>query len=229
MVSAQTHSDTDVASVLVPETPGLPRVLIIGDSISIGYASSVSELLRNKANIYRIIGNGCSTTNGLAKLSSWLDDGKWDVIHFNFGLHDAQFRMGGKMQQVPPNDYEANLRTMVRQLKATGAQLIWATTTPAPEGDLGNDRKFDDVTTYNNIALKIMQENAIEVNDLYTAVLPVVIEHRKPKDVHFTSAGYQFLAERVAESIATQLPQRDHQNTATSAPQGQQKPEKSKS
>lgn len=229
LLSAQAGSHTDLASVLVPETPGLARVLIIGDSISIGYAGAVSELLRNKANVYRIIGNGSSTTNGLAKLSSWLDDGKWDVIHFNFGLHDAQYRMGGKRQQVTPAEYEANLRAMVRQLQATGARLIWATTTPAPEGELGQDRKFADVTIYNNIALKIMRENHIAVNDLYAAVLPAVIDYRKPKDVHFNSAGYQFLAERVAASIAAQLPQRDLQNTATSASQGRQKPGKSKS
>ena len=56
---------------------------------------------------------------------------KWDVIHFNFGIHDLKFMPDGK-RQVEPDDYEKNLRTLVAKLKATGAKLIWATTTPIP-------------------------------------------------------------------------------------------------
>src|SRR5690349_5233165 len=58
----------------------LPRVLLIGDSISIGYTVAVRELLHGKANVHRIPTNGGPTTNGLAHLPAWLGAGKWDVI-----------------------------------------------------------------------------------------------------------------------------------------------------
>src|SRR5260221_7460827 len=72
----------------ITDTAGLPRVLLIGDSISMGYTLPVRELLQGKANVHRIPENGSSTPVGVAKLKAWLGDGKWDVIHFNWGLHD---------------------------------------------------------------------------------------------------------------------------------------------
>ena len=60
----------------VQDVAGLPRVLLIGDSISIGYTLDVRELLKGKANVHRIPTNGGPTTNGLANLSKWLGDSK---------------------------------------------------------------------------------------------------------------------------------------------------------
>src|SRR5690349_10757201 len=73
----------------IEDRPGLPRVLIIGDSISVGYTLPVRELLKDKANVHRIPVNGGPTIRGLANLDTWLGTGKWDVIHFNWGLHDV--------------------------------------------------------------------------------------------------------------------------------------------
>ena len=114
----------------VQDEPGLPRVLIIGDSISIGYTLDVRALLKGKANVHRIPTNGGPTTNGLKNIQAWLGEAKWDVIHFNWGIHDLKYMPDGK-RQVEPADYEANLRSLVATLKATGAKLIWATTTPS--------------------------------------------------------------------------------------------------
>src|SRR5512137_1049512 len=75
----------------VEDVPGLPRVLLIGDSISIGYTVAVRDLLKAKANVHRIPVNGASTLNGLKNLDTWLGTSKWDVIHFNWGLHDLKY------------------------------------------------------------------------------------------------------------------------------------------
>ena len=63
----------------------LPSVLIIGDSISIGYTKPSALLLKSKASVTRIDGNAQHTWNGLSKIDDWLASGKWDVIHFNWG------------------------------------------------------------------------------------------------------------------------------------------------
>jgi len=98
-----------VNPVLVPiqEVPGLPRVLLIGDSISMGYTLPVRKLLEGKANVHRIPQNGGPTKNGIANLDKWLGSGKWDVIHFNHGIHDVKIMPDGK-NQVEPAAYEAN-------------------------------------------------------------------------------------------------------------------------
>jgi len=184
----------------VPDEPGLPRVLLIGDSISIGYTVPVRNLLRGKANVHRILENGATTANGVAKLDAWLGSGKWDVIHFNFGLHDIKIMDDGK-HQVELDAYEANLRKIVARLKSTGARLIFATTTPVPDGKLNPPRKAADVAPYNAVARKVMRETGVEVDDLYGFVLPRVAEIQRPANVHYTDAGYAALAGQVAASI----------------------------
>jgi acyl-CoA thioesterase-1 len=194
----------DAAFAPAVTDPKLPRVLLIGDSICIGYAAHVRHLLKGKANVYRIPENGGPTTNGLAKLKSWLGDGHWDVIHFNFGLHDLKLITGGQ-RRITPDEYERNLGELAGRLKSAGAKLIWASTTPVPEplGKLG--RVAADVPVYNARAKKVMAENHIPTNDLYDFALPQLSKIQRPANVHYTEEGYEALAKQVAASIEAAL------------------------
>ncbi len=189
----------------IQDVEGLPRVLLIGDSISIGYTLGVRELLKEKANVHRIPTNGGPTTNGLARIDAWLGDQHWDVIHFNWGLHDLKIMPDGR-HQVSRKDYESNLRHLVDRLKQTGATLIWASTTPVPEGDLRPLRKPGDVQAYNAIAAKVMVENGIVINDLYKFALPRLKEIQQPANVHFFDRGSALLAAEVVVHIEKALP-----------------------
>ena len=193
----------DPAFAPVTDDPKLPRVLLIGDSISIGYTIPVRKLLEGKANVHRIWENGGPTSNGLAKIDAWLAPGKRDVIHFNWGLHDLK-QVNGKYQ-VPLEDYEKNLTELVKKLKATGAKLIWATTTPVPEGDQKPPRKAEDPPRYNAVAKKIMDENGVAIDDLYAFALPQLKEIQLISNVHYTPKGYQALGEEVAKAIQAAL------------------------
>jgi len=82
----------------IEDIPALPRVLLIGDSISIGYTVPVRELLKGAANVHRIPENGGPTTRGLERLDAWLGTNHWDVIHFNWGLHDLKVESNGLHQ-----------------------------------------------------------------------------------------------------------------------------------
>lgn len=186
------------------DDPKLPRVLLIGDSISIGYTLEVRQLLAGKANVHRIPANGGPTNRGLEQLDRWLGMGRWDVIHFNWGLHDLKLMTNGQ-HQVALADYEANLRQLVTRLKATNARLIWASTTPVPEGKLNPPRRVADVTQYNAAALRVMREAGVPVNDLHAFALPRLAEIQLPANVHFRPAGSAQLARPVAAAIATAL------------------------
>jgi hypothetical protein len=202
----------------IEDVAGLPRVLLIGDSISIGYTLQVRELLKGKANVHRPATNCGPTTNGLKGLDAWLATGgadkEWDVIHFNWGLHDLKYmgpdggnlaapKAEGSHQQVPPAEYEKNLRELVTRLEKTGAKLIWRNTTPVPEGAKG--RVVGDSVKYNAIAAKIMEERGIPTDDLYTLAKEKASEIQRPADVHFTPEGSQVLAEHVVASIEKAL------------------------
>lgn len=194
----------DSALAPITDKPGLPRVLLIGDSISIGYTLPVRKLLDGKANVHRIPANGGPTTNGLKNLNAWLGSGKWDVIHFNWGLHDLKL-IDGK-HQVPLEEYEKNLREIVAKLKATQAKLIWCSTTPVPEGELNPPRRFGDVAHYNAAAKRIMEEHKISIDELGEFAAPQLKDIQRKADVHFSPEGSAILAQQVAKSIESHLP-----------------------
>jgi len=179
--------------------------LIIGDSVSMGYTIPTRMLLKGRANVHRVPANAGGTSLGLSKLDTWLQAGKWDVIHFNFGLHDAKLPPEG-IRHSPPAIYEANLRELVKRLKSTNAQLIWASTTPVPNGgNLAPNRRFGSIDQYNDIAERVMKENGVAINQLHKSVQNRITEFQKPNDVHFTEEGSQFLAQQVAGAIESAL------------------------
>jgi acyl-CoA thioesterase-1 len=166
------------------EQPDLPHVLVIGDSVCQGYVPALGADLNGLAVVYSVRKLAGSSTYSLPRIEGWLAEQKWDVIQFNWGLQDTA--------DATPAAYEKNLQELVPKLKATGARLIWATTTPSP---------FADVAVYNAIAARIMKENGIPVDDLYAAIEPHVAEYRLPQNVHYTEQGYALLARQAAESL----------------------------
>ena len=188
----------------VVDDPGLPRVLLIGDSISIGYTVPVQELLGGVANVHRIPENGGPTTRGLERIDGWLGDARWDLIHFNFGLHDLK-RMSDGRQLVELAEYERNLDRLAARLEKTGAKLIWASTTAVPDADLSPPRKDADVEAYNQAAARVMKKHGFPIDDLYAFTKPILSEIQRPVNVHFTDQGSKKLAETVAAAIRKEL------------------------
>lgn len=201
------------------DDPKLPRVLLIGDSISIGYTPGVRKELEGKANVHRIPTNGGPTSKGLTELSKWLGEGKWDVIHFNWGLHDLAYRnpeakRQGNLDKVkgkistPLEDYSANLEKLVIELKKTGAKLIFATTTPVPEGEPG--RKVGDDLSYNKAAVAVMKKNGVAIDDLHAVMAGKMGEFgTRPGNVHFKPEGSALLAKQVAKEIEAALGEKE--------------------
>lgn len=186
----------------VKDDPDLPRVLLLGDSISIGYTIPVRAALAGKANVHRPAANCGPTSRGVEFIDRWLGDGNWDVIHFNWGLHDLKYIDGKK--QVPLDEYAKNLEKLVKRLKETGARLIWCSTTPVPKG-VSPPRTNEDVIVYNAAAAEIMKAHDIPTDDLYAFALPRLEEIQRQANVHFTPEGSKVLAEQVAKTIREAL------------------------
>ncbi len=202
----------------IEDDPALPRVLIIGDSISIGYTLDARKELEGKVNLHRIPTNSGHTGMGIAGLPKWLapENGKWDVIHFNFGLWDLCYRnpeskTQGNRDKVNGTithsieQYTANLEKIVAELKKTGATLIFATTTPVPEEEAG--RKVGDDLKYNEAAVAVMKKHDIVVNDLHAVMAGKMDQYgKKAGDVHYKPEGSALLAKQVAKAILENLP-----------------------
>jgi acyl-CoA thioesterase-1 len=195
------------------------RVLILGDSISMAYTPLVRKKLGERAIVVRpMLGGGTraencgGTTNGVVEVDRWLamDGGEFDVIHFNFGLHDVKRidPVSGKGSNDPGDPHQATLEVyslqleqITSKLQASGARLVFATTTPVPEGGVRPHRDPEDVVRYNAAAIALMEEREIRVNDLYAVALPRLEELQRPVNVHFTREGSKALADEVVAVI----------------------------
>ena len=210
--SAQGKKKPNPVFASITDNPSLPRVLLIGDSISIGYTLPTRKLLEGKVNVHRPPTNCGPTSKGLSEIDTWLGEGKWDVIHFNWGLHDLKYitERGGLAkapdqgkQQIPIEQYRANLEQLVKRLTKTDAVLIWRNTTPVPEGAAG--RAVGDSKRYNEAAAKVMKKYGVRTHDMYNFVMPRIDEIMRPANVHFTPEGSEALAETVAAEISQVL------------------------
>jgi lysophospholipase L1-like esterase len=210
--------------VFVENDPKLPNVLIYGDSISIGYTEPVRDSLQGQANVYRLYCNGGDSASFIPKMNKMhatmrkeaLDEPwtfRWDVIHFNVGLHDLKYISNGKLdkkngEQVSSVDtYQQNLRDIIAFLGefAPDVKLVFATTTPVPEGEPG--RLAGDAQKYNQVALEVMKEYPeIEINDLFTFTKPNQPEWwTKPGNVHFNDVGKSAQGDEVARILSAAL------------------------
>lgn len=192
-----------LALASVEDVLGLPRILIIGDSISIGYTLAVREALQGRANVHRLPLNCGGTRFVRIRLDKWLKeagDEKWDVIVYNTGLHDLR-PIEKTGQPITVDRYEEFLREILAKLEATGAKIIWVTTTPLPP----ISKRHADLQVLNDRALKVAREKGLSIADLYAAGVARQKEFQIPNDAHFSVEGYAYLGGVVAGAIAKQL------------------------
>ena len=150
----------------------LPRVLLIGDSITNGYLEPVRKALDGKANIDAWITPTSQGDKSLpATLAAILAQEKYAVIHFNLGLH------GWQKGRIPEGQFEPLTHQMVQALKkgAPDAKLIWAAITPVTEKGMPEKLNAEiqpTIEQHNAMALKVMKEEGVEINDLSALLLP---------------------------------------------------------
>ena len=173
-------------------------MLLIGDSVSRGYTQAARRALAGKANVHRAPANCGPTASGIKNIETWLGDGRWDVIHFNFGIHD---------RNTPIPDYTHRLEQLVERMKKTGARLVWASTTPIPD-DPSKNQSATSIVDRNEAASVVMRAHGVATDDLFAAVSPHLADMQNPGDVHFNGKGYEFLGEAVARAVEQHLPPR---------------------
>jgi len=186
----------------------MKKLLVIGDSISIGYTPHLRRHLDGQFDVTRCEGNGWDSKNVLGRLEDYLA-GAGDVamILVNCGLHDIRRDRGGDGCQVPLADYRWNVRAILDRLIAAAPTVVWVRTTPVDDGrhEATHD-KFDrlsaDVDAYNAVADALAKAAGVPVIDLHQAVIDADTDTCIRNDgVHMTDDGYGLLGDYIAKAV----------------------------
>lgn len=183
----------------------LPRVLLIGDSISRDYYSTVERLLSGKAYVGRLSSSAFIADPVLPQqIKTTLTSTRFDVILFNNGMHGWQHTEDEYRQAFPEF-----LETLHRY--APHAKLIWASTTPLKNSptalaEHSHEATDERIAARNSIALKLVEAKGIPVDDLYLLMSGHPELHSD--NVHFNEQGIALQAAQVAAQIEPLLPHR---------------------
>lgn len=190
--------------IWAPQTnnTSLPRVLLIGNSIARLYRGEVEKQLEGKANVVRL---STSKSIGdpalLEEISLIMHQYKFDVVHFNNGMHGFDYT---------EDEYAAAFPKFFETIKnnAPQAKLIWATTTPRRTGEGMKD--FDKITERINVRNRIAADYfkdkpEVKTDDLYSVISRNPIYYEGGDGTHPNALGVKALANRVADEILTSL------------------------
>ena len=192
----------------------MKNVILIGDSIRMGYQPFVARELEKEAQVWGPEQNGGTSRNILAHLDEWVFTRPSDVIHLNCGLHDLARDPdeNGEIHdvRVPLEEYENSVREILRGAQHAGLKIIWATTTPVHEANhkavKTMERREADVEKYNTAASRVANELNVPINDLYEVVMKAGRDKvLLPDGVHYGDEGSALLGKAVAEFLSGHL------------------------
>jgi len=174
----------------------LPRVVLIGDSITRGYYPAVEQNLAGKAYVARITtSKAIGDPALLAELATFLTQVRFDVVHFNVGMHGWAYS---------EDEYKEHFPALVAAIRkaAPEAKLIWASTTPVRK-DRPSGASNERIEARNRIARAYAESQAIPVNDLNGLMSTRGDMHTD--DVHFSKEGSAIMAGQVAAEVSKAL------------------------
>ena len=182
----------------------MKKVMLIGDSIRLGYQAKVAELLGKIALVSGPSENCRFSAYTLFNLATWVPDNDFDVIQWNNGQWDTCHMPDGNIH-TPLASYLELQERIARILLKKTKKLVFATTTPVwPEqftcGSI-HPRRNEDITEYNSAAVDLLEGLGIEINDLHSPVREDIKRYIAEDMVHLTEAGNRLCASLVAGMI----------------------------
>lgn len=180
----------------------MKQVLLLGDSLRMGYEPVVRRLLDGKAQVSGPQENGRWAGYTLNSLRFWIPELPTpDVVHLNNGLWDLgdDYELGRPFSL--PEEYESAFDRLVIVLKKQfpRVKIILATTMPT----LVHDR--DAVIAYNDIIKKVADKHSLPVNDLFPLIDGKLEQYLCPDQMHLTQEGFALVAGQVATTIEAYL------------------------
>ena len=190
----------------------MKKILLIGDSIRMGYDSYVAESLQDIAKVYYPQENCMYSTNVLRKLHAWADALKAydvDAVHFNVGHWDT-VRIYGDEPLTDMDTYAKNLARIVERIRFLfpSAKIVFATSTPVDETGFIQDfetRYNADVEKYNAVACEVMRKYGVIINDLYGLMKDKPLSYHSDQTHFYTAQATELLGKRVVQTLCEAL------------------------
>lgn len=195
----------------------MKRVLLLGDSIRMGYQDYVKELLKDQCEvIYDRDDNGRFAAYTLWQAHQHIQkDGPFDLVHWNNGYWDMNIESPLGEAQHPIDEYLHFLRRIIRVFRSQNTKIVFATTTPILEDGCANDvtnvpaakinYRNQWVVDYNTAARELMAQEQIPVNDLYALCMEDPRYYKCSDLLHLTEEGYRRCAQQIARVILREL------------------------
>lgn len=189
------------------DTP-LPNLVVVGDSISIGYTGPLYALLGSEYDVRHPQDNGRNSwytsqhvgvwTSSADSIVVW-NNGVWDCT--DRAWHDEHIAFAPWEQYgTTDTEYETNLIATATQLKQNGSRVLFMTTTEAAYYENGPYAEGREVRL-NEIAKRVLPPLGVEVYDLYTFAKAIPNAHPNITDVHFEKSASKLMAEYIVKAI----------------------------
>ena len=190
----------------------MKKIILIGDSIRIGYDKYVKDALKDEAIVLYPPENCRFAQYVLRTVIDWRNNGEWgddaDVVHWNAGLWDT-LRLYGDEPLTPPETYRDMIKRVDKRLRMffPKAKMIFATSTKVQEEKYGRDfkRYNKDVEEYNRIALEALADTDTVINDLYSFTSSLPAEYYSDVTHLYTPEGTNAMTNKVLEVICAEL------------------------
>lgn len=187
----------------------MKNVWLFGDSIRLNYQHVVQRELNGACSVFCPAENGKFAKYTLCMLSQWSADfPKPDVIQWNNGIWDAFRFHPAKGPLTSVEDYCRDTLLITDALAATGAKLIFATTTPtrAPIVSRGKEEVWrEDVIGLNEAVVPLLRERGVLINDLYSTVCRDEAKFICEDGIHLTEDGMEVTGRQTAGMIRAAL------------------------
>jgi hypothetical protein len=182
----------------------MKKILLLGDSIRLSYQSTVREMLNGRAEVEGPEDNCRFAKYTLWYINEWLNQfGKPDIIHWNNGIWDI-YRINDRVGLYTPlEEYRRDMARILAELRQTGANIIWATTTAVD--DANGYCRNDDIDVYNKEMIHFMLGENITVNDLNRVVRENLHLYMGEDKLHLNETGKQACAEAVVKAVSVFL------------------------
>lgn len=199
--------DGNAAALELDYDPQKVSILLIGDSIRMGYCKTVRAQLADMANVFYPAENCRNTQNVITNLHAWSKQFPADeigIVQFNCGHWDVAHWSGDEESLTSADEYRRNIQMIIRLLRKffPKAKLVFATTTAMnPNGIVGvNPRYNSRIELYNRIAVEVANESAVAVNDLYAITKTYTTEMYRDH-CHLTEPTSEALGKAVADFL----------------------------
>ena len=190
----------------------MKKIILIGDSIRMGYDKYVKDALKEEAEVFYPNENCRFAQYVLRSVSDWRNDGKWgddaDLVHWNAGLWDT-LRLYGDEPLTPPEMYAEMIRRVDKRIRFLfpKAKFVFATSTRVIEERYGRDfkRYNRDIEEYNRIAVEALKDTDTVINDLYSFTASLPESYYSDVTHLYTAEGTNAMANKVLDIICAEL------------------------